>query len=226
MARQADSHESLEFLIRANHATKIREVPPGLLQHVLIVLVFWSWVLPLPLLPPWSRAIRLFPCASILLFGPLDIAWICCPQLPHHPCKNGTHSTCFYSTGGHTPIEGAPSVALNSLCGWPLLLHFFLEKEPPHKEFQGGVRNGGCSVLHPLPSKTGLKPQHARSRPLSTAIWQSFFRLGLRKFKALAMWDVDHLLCQPTPPYFKGADSPWKFKGWGVSKPLCFTHCC
>ena len=40
-----------------------------------------------------------------MLYGPLDIAWICCPQLPHHPHKNETHSTCFYSTGGHTPIQ-------------------------------------------------------------------------------------------------------------------------
>ena len=42
--------------------------------------------------------------ASILLYRPLDIAWICCPQLPHHPCKTGTHNTCFYSTGGHTTL--------------------------------------------------------------------------------------------------------------------------
>ena len=81
-----------------------REIPPGLLRHVLIVLVFWSWVLPLSRLPTWSRPLRLFPWASILLYGPLDIPWICCSQLPHHPCKNGTHSTCFYSTGGHTQI--------------------------------------------------------------------------------------------------------------------------
>ena len=81
----------------------IREMPPGLLQHVLTVLVFWSWVLLLPRLPPWSRSLGLFAWASILLYAPWDIAWICCPQLPHHPCKNGTHSTCFYSTGGHTP---------------------------------------------------------------------------------------------------------------------------
>ena len=39
----------------------------------------------------------------LLLYGPLDIAWICCPQLHHHPCNNGTHSTCFFSTGAHTP---------------------------------------------------------------------------------------------------------------------------
>ena len=30
-------------------------------------------------------------------------SWICCPQLPYHPSKNGTHSTCFCSTTGHTP---------------------------------------------------------------------------------------------------------------------------
>ena len=29
--------------------------------------------------------------------------WICCPQLPYHRWKNGTHSTCFCSTRGHTP---------------------------------------------------------------------------------------------------------------------------
>ena len=80
-----------------------REIPPGLLQYVLTVLVFWSWVLVLPRLPPSSRSLRLFAWASILLYGRLGIAWICCPQLPRHPCKNGTHSTCFCSTGGHTP---------------------------------------------------------------------------------------------------------------------------
>ena len=74
--------------------------PPGLLQHVLTVLVFWSWVLLLSQLPPWSRSLRFFPWASILLCGPLDIAWICCPQLPHHPCKMGRTAHVFYSTGG------------------------------------------------------------------------------------------------------------------------------
>ena len=29
------------------------------------------------------------------------------------PCKNGTHRTCFYSTGGHTPIR----VCVFSSCG-------------------------------------------------------------------------------------------------------------
>ena len=30
-------------------------------------------------------------------------SWICCPQFPYHPSNNGTHSTCFCSTRGHTP---------------------------------------------------------------------------------------------------------------------------
>ena len=80
-----------------------RERPPGLIQHVLTVLVFWSWVLLLPRLPPSSRSLRLFLCASICFMVSWTFAWICCPQLPFHPCKNRTHSTCFYSTGGHTP---------------------------------------------------------------------------------------------------------------------------
>ena len=48
---------------------------------------------------------RLFPWACVLVHGPWTFAWICCPQLPYHPCKSGTHSTCFYGTRGHTPIK-------------------------------------------------------------------------------------------------------------------------
>ena len=43
------------------------------------------------------------PGLAFCFMGPWTLAWICCPQLPYHPCKNRTHSTCFYSTGGHTP---------------------------------------------------------------------------------------------------------------------------
>ena len=35
-------------------------------------------------------------CAPELAFcfmGPWTFAWICCAQLPYHPCKNGTHTT-------------------------------------------------------------------------------------------------------------------------------------
>ena len=42
-----------------------RERPPGLIQHVLTVLVFWSWVLLLPRLQPSSQSLRLFPWASM-----------------------------------------------------------------------------------------------------------------------------------------------------------------
>ena len=43
-----------------------------------------------------------FPGLAFCFMGPWAFAWICCPQLPHRPCKNGTHSTCFYSTQGGT----------------------------------------------------------------------------------------------------------------------------
>ena len=32
----------------------------------------------------------------------------------HHPCKNGTHSTCLHSTGGHTPRYGDINLKLQS----------------------------------------------------------------------------------------------------------------
>ena len=48
-------------------------------------------------------------CAPGLTFAFMALranSWICCPQLPYHPFKNGTHTTCFCSTGGHTPTDG------------------------------------------------------------------------------------------------------------------------
>ena len=53
--------------------------PPGLIQYVLTVLVFWSWMLLLARLPPSSQSLALFPWASTLLHGPLDI---CLDMLP------------------------------------------------------------------------------------------------------------------------------------------------
>ena len=50
-----------------------RERPPGLILHVLTVLVLGSWVLLLSQLLPSSRSLRLFPRPSVLLHGPLDI---------------------------------------------------------------------------------------------------------------------------------------------------------
>ena len=84
------------------------ERPPGLIQHVQTVRVLGSWVLLLPRLPPSSesRSLRLLPWASILLHGPLDICLALLLAAPYHLCETGTHSTCFYSTGEHTPKVG------------------------------------------------------------------------------------------------------------------------
>ena len=54
-----------------------RERPPGLIEFVLTVLVFWSWVLLVPRFPPSSRSLRLFSWASILLHGPVGRLFGC-----------------------------------------------------------------------------------------------------------------------------------------------------
>ena len=42
-------------------------------------------------------------------------SWTCCPQLPYHPCKNGTLSTSFCSTwGAHTDIFDATVMKCNA----------------------------------------------------------------------------------------------------------------
>ena len=82
----------------------VREMPPGLLQLVLTVLVFWSWVLLLPRLPLWSRCLRLFPWASILPYGPLDTCLGLLPAAPLPPMQKRDAQHIFCSTGGHTPI--------------------------------------------------------------------------------------------------------------------------
>ena len=81
------------------------ERTPGLIQHVLTVLVFWSWVLLMPRLPPSSRSLRLCPWASILLHGPLDICLDLLPAAPLPPVqKRDAQHMFFYSTGGgHMP---------------------------------------------------------------------------------------------------------------------------
>ena len=64
-----------------------KERPPGLIQHVLTVLVFSSCVLLLPRLPPSSRILRLFPWASSLLHGPLGICLDLLPAAPLSPVQ-------------------------------------------------------------------------------------------------------------------------------------------
>ena len=92
----------------------------------------WFW------LPPWSRSFRLFPWATILLYGPLDIAWICCPQLPHHPCKKrdaqhmflqhrGAHAERDLSKLGSRKIDSASPSESHPINAYPknLLRQFF-----------------------------------------------------------------------------------------------------
>ena len=85
--------------------TLVRERPPGLLQHVLAVLVFWSWLLLLPWLPPWSRSLKLFRWASILLYGPLDILLgSAARSSPTAHAKTGPTTHVFQHRGAHADL--------------------------------------------------------------------------------------------------------------------------
>ena len=78
-----------ESMLRCRSVSGIAsgKIPWERSQHVLIVLVFWSWVLLLPRLPPSSRSLKLFPWASILLHGPLDICMDLLPAAPLPPMQ-------------------------------------------------------------------------------------------------------------------------------------------
>ena len=56
------------------------------------VLVFWFWVLLLPLLPPFVSEPQTVPWASILIHGPLDICLDLLPAapLPTHARTEGS----------------------------------------------------------------------------------------------------------------------------------------
>ena len=91
-----------------------RERPPGLIQHVLTVLVFWSSVLLCPLLPPSSRSLRLFPWSSILLYGPLGNCLDLLPAAPHpHVQKRAAQHTFLQHRGAH-----AECLILSEHMGW------------------------------------------------------------------------------------------------------------
>ena len=47
-----------------------------------------------------ARSLRLCPPTSICCTFPRTFAWICCPQLPHHPCKTGCTAQVFAAQGG------------------------------------------------------------------------------------------------------------------------------
>ena len=84
---------------------------------------------PPPELPPGAS--QCAPCLTFAFMALQAKSWICCPQLPYHPSKNGTHSTCFCSTGGHTPNI--------NLLFFPLFPYFKINK---HKKREWGTRNG------------------------------------------------------------------------------------
>ena len=75
---------------------------PGLIQHMLTVLVFWSWVLLQPRLPTSSRSLGLFPALAFCFMGP----WTCLdllPTAPLPPVQKHDAQHKFYSTRGHAP---------------------------------------------------------------------------------------------------------------------------
>ena len=90
-------------LCMPNQMPLYQEKTPGLNQHVLTVLVFWSWVLLVPGLAASCWSPRLRPRTSMCLMAHWTFAGICCSQLSCHPCKNGTHFHMFLQhKGAHT----------------------------------------------------------------------------------------------------------------------------
>ena len=88
------------------HFVYVRERPPGWIQHVLTVLVFWSWAPLRPRLPPLSRSLRLFPWTSILLHGPLGnfLDLLSAAPLPNAQKWDAEHKFLYIALGGHTLI--------------------------------------------------------------------------------------------------------------------------
>ena len=84
----------------------IRQRPPGLIQLVLTVLVFWAWVLLLTRLPLSSWSLKLLPCASILLRGPLDIRLDLLPAAPLPPVqKRDAQHKFLHHRGAHADFK-------------------------------------------------------------------------------------------------------------------------
>ena len=77
-----------------------REIPPGLLQHVLTVLVFWSWVLLLARLPPWSRSLGLFPGLVFCFTSPWTLLGSAARSYPTTRAKTGRTAHVFTAQGG------------------------------------------------------------------------------------------------------------------------------
>ena len=76
--------------------SSFRKIPPGLVEHVLTVLVFWSWVLLLHWLPPWPQRLRLFPCFT----GPWTLLGSAACSSPTTLAKTGRTAHVFTAQGG------------------------------------------------------------------------------------------------------------------------------
>ena len=156
----------------------VRKRPPGLIQHMLTVLVLGSWVLPLPQLPHSSWSLRLFLWASILLHGPLDICLALLPAAPYHPCKNRMHSTCFYNKGGHTPKYCFESTVSEERTHWVLRQTRWVLRETRWVRF--GTQIIGRKQLTELAPRNSVspKPPHwARClKPYSPKPYSACFR--------------------------------------------------
>ena len=78
--------------------------------------LFLSRVVLVPWFPASSRSPRLHPWTRIYFIASLTFAWICCSQLPYHPCKNGTQSTGLAMQGStHTERKGCNGVSTTPL---------------------------------------------------------------------------------------------------------------
>ena len=124
---------------------------------MLNVLVFWSWVLLLPRLPPWSRSLRLSPWASILLYTDLwSLLGSAARSSPTTRAKTGRTANVFTAQGG-----------MRRLLRW--------EKGPetPSCDGEKGLRlpHSSCSDLgnegvsdpfphHPFSHRKGENPVH------------------------------------------------------------------
>ena len=74
-----------------------------MIQHVLTILVFLSWVLLLPRAPGLQLRLGASDCApgqALCFMGPWTFASICCPQFPHHPHKTGRTAQVFAAQEG------------------------------------------------------------------------------------------------------------------------------
>ena len=85
---------------------------------------FWSWVPLLPQLPPSSWSLRLFPCASILLHGPVDIYLDLLSAAPLPPVQKQDAQHMFLQHRGahaeksHPILNGGPQALQKQ--GWKI----------------------------------------------------------------------------------------------------------